>query len=92
MEERACASYTHIKNRKENLAFLASVFDPEMLRIRAKEREQDKVNAAHSPVCEQHADAGNTLGLVVCVCVCVRNLCNNHGLEVTILNHLSHLV
>ena len=53
MEEKASLSYTQIKSfKKKNLAGLVAVFDRGMLRITLEEEEQDRVNAAHSPLCE----------------------------------------
>lgn len=56
----------HANIKRENLAFLVAVFDPEMLRVRPKEWAEDRVNAAHLPLCEQHADARSTVHLGFC--------------------------
>lgn len=42
-----CEFHTNIKH--ENLAFLVSAFDPEMLRIGPNETEQENISAAHAP-------------------------------------------
>lgn len=60
MEENLLAD----KKQAKDLAFLVVDFDPQMLRIRPK--EQDRVNAAHSPCCGEHSVAESTVHFRSC--------------------------
>lgn len=88
VEETASVSYTQIQSI-EDLAFLVFLsLMQKCLRIRPRERERERVNAAHSPLCGGGREYGSHRVLPY---IHEKNRRTNLGLEVTVLKQAKTL-